>query len=73
MLANPTVITGVITDENNNYISQAIIQVIQIDKNLNIYTDLGYTVSDINGRYKFILMVQSDMFYEFTIFPQLQI
>lgn len=73
MLHNPTVITGTITDENNKYVSKAIIQVSQIDKSLNTITDLGYTLSDINGKYEFIIDAYFDMFYEFTIFPPLEV
>lgn len=73
MSNNPTVITGTITDENNEYVSKAVIQVMQIDKSLNIITDLGYTLSDINGKYEFVIDAYSDMFYEFTIFPPLKI
>jgi len=72
MSNNPTLISGTITDENNKYVSKAVIQLMQIDKNLNIITDLGYTLSDINGKYQFVIEAYSDMFYEFTIFPPLQ-
>ncbi|HBI91793.1 MAG TPA: hypothetical protein DDY58_04815, partial [Terrisporobacter glycolicus] len=66
MSNNPTLITGTITDENNKYVSKAVIQLVQIDKNLNVITDLGFTLSDINGKYQFVIEAYSDMFYEFT-------
>lgn len=73
MLNRSTLISGIITDESNKCVSQAVIQVLQIDKNLNITTDLGYTLSDINGNYKFIIESDVNMFYEFIVFPPLEI
>lgn len=67
-----SILKGTIYKEDGGVVSRAIIQVTQIDPQTNISVNLGYTLTDINGRYTFPIEGQKDKVYELSIFPPLQ-
>lgn len=66
------IIYGTITDENQNPIFNSVVQMIEIDpKNHDLRTNLGYTLTDINGYYSFLIYIDNEKVYQLGIYPPL--
>lgn len=71
-IVNDVIMYGIIKDEAQYAVANAIVQMIEIDpKNDNARTNLGYATTDINGYYTFSILVSNDKIYQLGIYPPL--
>ncbi|MGL5312911.1 MAG: hypothetical protein ACRC92_06660 [Peptostreptococcaceae bacterium] len=71
-IVNVVIMYGIIKDEAQDAIANAIVQMIEIDpKNDNTRRNLGYTTTDINGYYTFSVLISNDKIYQLSIYPPL--
>lgn len=64
-----SILKGTIYNENGGVVSQAIINIMQIDPQTKESINLGYTITDNDGLYTFPIDGQRDKIYEISIFP----
>lgn len=73
---NNFLIKGVVLDYNDNPIADAVILIIEIDKSYDktIYTEIGYYIADIDGKYAIVLKKKLNIDYKLEIFePPIEI
>ncbi|MGL5348546.1 MAG: hypothetical protein ACRDA3_14455 [Peptostreptococcaceae bacterium] len=72
MLAENIIIYGTITNQNQKSIYDSVVQIVEINPKANdTRTNLGYTRTDINGYYSFLISISDEKIYQLSIYPPL--
>lgn len=66
-----SIIEGTIYNEKKELIFNAVIKITEINPETKLIKEMGYTTTDINGKYAFSIDAYINNIYQLTIYPPL--